>query len=455
MVYNTRPYNTKRAGYNSRMETIKDDAGASQTSHADTWHVADRIPVAPVWAGHTVGFALLTHGNRQFVAFYDADRRLTVAARNLSGRDWQFVVLPETLGWDSHNDVVLAADRDGFLHLSGNMHGVPLVYFRTTHPGDISTFARETRMTGQRESRVTYPLFFTGPTGDLLFTYRDGGSGNGDQLTNRYDADTRTWHRLMEAPLTDGENARNAYLKLPRLEPDGFFHLVWVWRETPDAATNHDLSYARSRDLISWEKSDGSPQTLPITLRTGDIVDAVPMGGGMINNNKGVALDGKNRPVVTYHKHDASGNTQVYAARPDPAGGWKSTQISDWDYHWDFGGGGSIPFHIRLGEPIQRLSGGRLLLPFEHVVYGKGRWILDEETLRPLQTLAGSGLPPELETAASPFPEMEVRLGTDAAPNPPSRFVLRRETLGPNRDRARVGPLPPAQMLEVVELRED
>jgi len=28
------------------------------------------IDVAPVWSGHPVGFALLTHGDMQFVAFY-------------------------------------------------------------------------------------------------------------------------------------------------------------------------------------------------------------------------------------------------------------------------------------------------------------------------------------------------------------------------------------------------
>jgi hypothetical protein len=42
-----------------------------------------RVDVAPVWAGHPVGFDLLTHGDRQFVAFYDAERNMTVAARTL------------------------------------------------------------------------------------------------------------------------------------------------------------------------------------------------------------------------------------------------------------------------------------------------------------------------------------------------------------------------------------
>src|SRR5262245_11412001 len=37
--------------------------------------VVEALDVAPVWAAHPVGFGLLTHGGRQFVAFYDAERR--------------------------------------------------------------------------------------------------------------------------------------------------------------------------------------------------------------------------------------------------------------------------------------------------------------------------------------------------------------------------------------------
>ena len=64
-------------------------------------------------------------------------------------------------------------DRDGCLHFSGNMHNDPLVYYRTRQPFDLSTLERINRMTGERESSCTYPLFF----GELCFRYRDGGSG--------------------------------------------------------------------------------------------------------------------------------------------------------------------------------------------------------------------------------------------------------------------------------------
>jgi hypothetical protein len=176
-------------------------------------------------------------------------------------------------------------DEGGFIHVSGNMHNVALIYFRSTRPMDVTSLARVTSMVGSNESSCTYPLFFHDTAGNLVFNYRDGSSGSGNHIFNIYDAGTKTWRRLLNAPFTDGQGLRNAYPVGPVLGPDAFWHMVWVWRETPDAETNHDLSYARSRDLVQWQTAAGTNLTLPITLATGDIVDPVPVTGGTINNN--------------------------------------------------------------------------------------------------------------------------------------------------------------------------
>ncbi len=35
----------------------------------------------------------------------------------------------------------------------------------------------------------------------------------------------------------------------PHLWHDNWYHVWWVWRDTPDCSTNHDLSYMKSPDL--------------------------------------------------------------------------------------------------------------------------------------------------------------------------------------------------------------
>ena len=224
------------------------------------------IDVAPVWSGHPVGFALLTHGDTQFVGFYDAQRRMTIGSRALDSDRWTFQVLPTSVGWDSHNYIEMTFDDANQLHVAGNMHASPLTYFRTTRPLDVTSLKQVPAMVGRDEQRATYPSFLRGPANELIFTYRDGRSGNGNQIYDVYDTAKQTWSRLLDQPLTDGQGHANAYFRGPTRGPDGYFHLVWVWRNTPACETNHDLCYARSKDLRHWETSGGKPLPLPITL---------------------------------------------------------------------------------------------------------------------------------------------------------------------------------------------
>ncbi len=48
----------------------------NQTEHAI---VVDTLNIAPVWAGDPVGFSLITQPPYQFIAYYDANRQMTVA----------------------------------------------------------------------------------------------------------------------------------------------------------------------------------------------------------------------------------------------------------------------------------------------------------------------------------------------------------------------------------------
>ena len=417
---------------------------------------AEPLDIAPVWAGHPVGFALLTRDQQQLVAFYDADRRMTIGARPLGQSHWQLVRLPSQLGWDSHNYVTMAVDTAGRIHVSGNMHCQPLVYFRTERPGDITSFRNVPTMVGRNEKHCTYPRFLQGPGGELIFTYRDGRSGSGDQYCNVYDAKAKAWRRLMESPLFSGGGKMNAYFIGPEQDKSGVFHICWVWRDTPDCATNHDLCYARSKDLMRWETSDGRPLSLPITLATAEVVDPVPAGGGMINGNTRIGFDAENRPVISYHKLDARGKAQLFSARREP-GAWHIYQTSDWDYRWVFQGGGTIRFEIHVG-PVVAGQDGSLTQTWQHVKYGSGNWKLDPQTLKPVGKAPPrrSGLPKGFSRVESTWPGMEVRTAADLGveDNPKVRYVLRWETLPSNRDRPRSGPLPPPTMLRLYQLEE-
>lgn len=404
----------------------------------------DSLLVDYVWSGHPVGFSILTEPPHQFVAYYDSTRAMIVAQRKLGEDTWTKKTLPEKVGWDSHNYISMALDTKGYLHVSGNMHVDSLVYFQATTPYDVSSLERKEQLIGDLEDRATYPKFFSSPEGDLIFTYRDGGSGNGNQIYNRYNPDTQQWSRLLDEPLMDGKGEMNAYLHGPVLGPDGYYHLIWVWRDTPDAETNHDLSYVRSKDLVHWEKSDGTPQPLPITLENGEVINPVPVKQGMINGNTVIGFDRQNRLVVTYHKFGPDGNTQVYNARQEE-GGWKIYQATNWDFRWYFEGRGSLNSRIDVFPVV--IEEDQLTQKYYIDTVGTQKFLLDEDSLSVIKELPmDKGYPDRLDHVRSSFPEMQVNMRTDQTPEG-DVYVLRWETLARNRDRPREGDLPDASLL--------
>lgn len=418
--------------------------------------LVESIDVAPVISDFRVGFDLLTTETRQYVAYYDAQRRMTIASRTLDSEKWVSQVLPSEVGWDSHNYVTIALDSDGHLHVSGNLHADPLAYFRTEKPGDILSL-KAAAMTGELEDRTTYPRFLNDRDGRLVFTYRHGGSGNGVNIYNRYDTATRTWSRLLEKPLFDGEGLRSAYPSMPSPGPDGWFHVHWVWRDTPDCATNQHLSYARSRDLIAWETAHRKKLELPIRYGQSEaVVDPIPPGGGIINGGHQLAFDSAGKPVLAYHKADGAGNMQIFIARPGPEK-WDSHLLTDWKTPVLFSGGGSMPFvGIQIGG-FSEIAPGVLGIEYRHKDHGSGMIQLDKTTLLPLERKIS--LPPYFPSALnrmeSDFPGMEIRRVSRLEESNPDghAYLLQWESLGPNRDKQPPPPLPGPSMLRVHKMK--
>jgi hypothetical protein len=421
--------------------------------------LTDSLKIADVWSGHPVDFAFVQQGDSQYVAFYDTARKLSIAVLPVSSKSVHTIRLPSTIGWDSHNYIAMALDSIGLIHVSGNMHSSPLVYFQSTVPHNIDSIKQAT-MVGSLESSVTYPVFFYGPSGELLFMYRDGSSGNGNQIFNKWSMHDKKWSRLFDKALFDGQGQRNAYMGGPLLGSDGYYHVYWMWRETADAATTHDVCYIKSKDLLNWENAAGVKLKLPVTIATpGVMVDSIPQHGGVINRGA-IGFDSQGRVIITYHKFDANGNTQLYNARWEGTR-WKLNQVSNWAYRWDFGGLGSLVMKITFG-PVVLEPSGVLTQYYYHVQYGTGIWQLDETTLKPESNLGSSLWPATLEQPrrsgmvvhwlkSSGLISMAGTFlnSTSSAPRDSSTvYALRWETMPENQDQPRtVIPAPTPLML--------
>lgn len=290
------------------------------------------IPIAKGWAKNQINAvifrknSLVTHRNIQYAAFYDEESRVVLAKRKLGSENWTIKTTTLTGNTrDAHNSISIAADGDGFLHIAWDHHNTGLKYSRGNAPGSLE-LAPPQAMIGSKETRVSYPEFYALPGGDLLFAYRDGASGSGDLVLNRYSVKVKKWTRLQEN-LIDGEGKRNAYWQMTTDEK-GRVHLSWVWRESPNVASNHDLCYARSTDGgKTWTKSSGEKYSLPVTAETAEYIWRIPQNSELINQTS-MAADSLGRPyIASYWKPQGTEVPQYHVIYFDSRQ-WKLSQVT-------------------------------------------------------------------------------------------------------------------------------
>lgn len=430
--------------------------------------VQDSSLVGASWAGHPVDFALIARGDSVYAAWYHGNTRQLMVGMKAPGVPWRTKTLTgtaATVGWDSHNSITMVMDAQGLLHVAGNMHNNPLRYWRSETPGEIDGLVQVAGMTGMNENSVTYPVFITSQSGDLSFIYRDGGSGSGNHLINRWNPATRTWSRLLATNLFSSASAsgtRSVYFgdndAGPVAGPDGWYHLFWFWRATSDAATTHRVSYMKSADLTNWITATETPVTLPVAFdnNPGVIVDDVPPSAGLINRGQ-IGFDAQNRPIISYHKHDstvAGGYTQVYNARLEN-GAWVIRKTTSWPHRWNFGGQGSLVIRIQVG-PVTLQPDGRLTQWYSHWELGRGIMVLDPLTLRATQVLPDEYWPQALDTAyrvantttsGNPLPMQVNWLGLRSTKDASLVHALRWETWPENADQPRAALPPPGELV--------
>ena len=280
------------------------------------------VPVGEGWSNNSVNVtvfrknSLVTHNNIQFIAYYDPEGFVTLGKRNVGTENWE-INKTQYKGnvADAHNSISIMVDRDGFLHMSWDHHGHPLRYAKSKAPYSLE-LTDMLSMTGSLETNVTYPEFFKMPDGSLIYMYRDGQSGRGNLVLNSYNVDTQKWTQLQKN-LIDGQGKRNAYWQAC-IDNKGVIHVSWVWRETPDVATNHDLCYARSLDGgHTWVNSKNEKYALPIIAEHSEIACLIPQNSELINQTS-MTTDSEGNPyVATYWRSQDSEVPQYHIVYND------------------------------------------------------------------------------------------------------------------------------------------
>ncbi len=327
---------------------------------------------------NTIAFrrnAIWTEGNYQLLAYYyDATSpKVAVARRTLGSGTWNIYHFPSFVpnSTDDHDVISFGIDGEGFMHVVWGLHNQTVKYAKSTtsvlNSNPISFSAQQSTMTGYSQGDATYPEFYRVSDGDLLFEWRDGASGSGDEKLIRYDTATPDtnliWNRIHDpTPTIDGNTSpddANAYMNNWVIDSTGTIQATWVWRETSDYVTNHDIMYAKSTDQgVTWKRQDGTPYTLPIKPDVDNnepnskaqVVFPIGQNNSLMNQTS-MAVDSLNRPIVaTWYApdHALGDDTRQYMLVYFNGETWSSSKISHRSNE-SFQGQGTVR---DLGRPV-------------------------------------------------------------------------------------------------------
>jgi hypothetical protein len=297
------------------------------------------------WAANSVNTVIFRHNsltsykNTQYIAYYDSAQRLVIGKRAIGSTKWKLQTTPYSgKATDAHNTISIITDGEGYLHVSWDHHNNELRYARSVKPGSLQ-LTDKLPMTGKKESKVTYPEFYRKPDGNLLFLYRDGGSGNGNLMLNHYDTKIKQWTQLQDGWI-NGENQRSPYWQMT-IDKTGTIHISWVWRESPDVASNHDMCYARSKDGgHTWEKSTGEKYTLPVTAATAEYACRIPQNSELINSTS-MSTDDAGRPFIATYWRDTATNVPQYRMIYNDGQRWIAQRVSQRTTPFSLSGSGT------------------------------------------------------------------------------------------------------------------
>ncbi|HYW97184.1 MAG TPA: BNR-4 repeat-containing protein, partial [Bacteroidales bacterium] len=304
--------------------------------------------------------AIMTYRGYQYVTYWNKNKQVCISRKKMPDGEWKELVFadyisPHDLG-DNHYTISMGiCANDGTIHLAFDHHNDVLHYRKSVvdlanKPKEIAwnmasfgTIADQL-VFGSQVSNVTYPRFISMNDGDLLYECRLGWSGDGDDFLWQYTASSGSWEYVGEY-LNGTSAGENAYINGMQYDSTGLLHVSWVWRQTPDARTNHDIYYGYSDDNgRTWYNAEGivagSVNSNPMNMNSPGLkVWSVGTYRGLINQES-QAVDSKGgiHILQSYIPDDQPDNGDFWGSRinegylrhiyQDESGNWHNDIIA-------------------------------------------------------------------------------------------------------------------------------
>lgn len=321
----------------------------------------------------------------QAIIFQNQSNYLVVGTRQAGGA-WTFYTTTISITPDDNHKVsVMGIDPDGYIHIDyGHPGGGSALNYRKSN-NPINTFngaftAILSMLGGVPETNVIYPEFIADPAGNLYFLFITEAYGfDGKLYMYKYNHATTTWSAaagtstagLLIDAIAVGNRA--LYHNMAAFDLNfgggGYFHLSWCWQwDNANSNGRYNPSYAKW-DGTTWEKSDGTSQTVPITTGNSETIESVAINTGL--HCKGsTASDSNGHPHVVYNRWGADNYLHAYHAWHNGSA-WTVTQITSTEN--DPETDGSYPY--TLPNPTIAINGTTAYIIYLNSLEGDGLFV--------------------------------------------------------------------------------
>jgi BNR repeat-containing family member len=118
-------------------------------------------------------------------------------------------------------------------------------------------------------------------------------------------------------------------------------HLSWVWRETGDVVTNHDIAYPVSKNGgKTWQKTTGDEYSVPIAMDEAEYAARIPQNSELANQTS-MAVDEKGHPVIASFWRAAPDAVPQYHLLMHDGNRWIDRQVGQRTLNFFRKGGGT------------------------------------------------------------------------------------------------------------------
>ena len=266
--------------------------------------------------------------NKEYVARYrNSDGQMVISDSPAGSGVWtdHIATTPVPAILDEHLVISIVTDGAGCVIVAWGMHSTPQNVWVGTTPGDCTVTAAGVQasplVAGQAtaEAAATYPVLRRLSVGDIIYLWRTGASGNGNQCVYRWNYVARTWVAVNMA-LMNGQSTRSAYLNTVWIDVCDRISMAWQWRDSLAVSDAFDCNMLYTDDgFQSTHSMDGTllPGSITSTNAPTALAQIIPKSPTAIYQAaQGFCCDAGRRGIaINYYDDGGGAGLQLHATR--------------------------------------------------------------------------------------------------------------------------------------------